>query len=394
MTLYRYKALSQEGKKIEAVIEATSEHEAKERLKRARVLVTKFKEIEETKKGMKLSSSFILDLTRELSQLLKAGLPLYESLFTLEEKHRKNRHHLIFLDFCEFLKKGEPLSQALRKYEESFGEVYISMVKAGEETGSLSFIFEQLLILLSRERKLKKQLLTAAAYPAFLGGFCLIVILSFLFFVIPSMQELFEGRELHPLTEVVIGLSRFINRYFLILTLGLFITGAGLYLLFKQSTTKAKIEQLLLHIPLFQKIFLHAALLRFSRTCSLLVKGGIPFLESLHLSRKMMHNSYLESVIEEVETRVSQGKSFSQELRSYPLIPSLFIRMTAIAEETGNLGALLGNTADIYEEDLDKHLQQLLTLIQPLLLLILGAVVGVVILSILLPLTDVGSMVS
>ncbi len=212
MPLFRYVALNLAGKKIKGVIDADTLDAAKEKLKKQEIMAITIA-LEKDKGEVVLPFDLLLAFTRELAQLLRAGLPLYESLLTIEEKYRTHKAHPLFLDLCDRLKTGNSLSSALTCYPKSFDEVYLSMVGAGEQSGSLGESLQQLALLIARQSRLKKQLGSALIYPAFLGVFCLVVVFSLLFFVIPSMQELFEGRALHPLTQVVLAVSNFANTY-------------------------------------------------------------------------------------------------------------------------------------------------------------------------------------
>jgi general secretion pathway protein F len=393
MALFRYRALTTEGKKIAGVIDADSYALAKERLVKQEVMITHLASFQQSKKEEALTPAVLLAFTRELAQLLRAGLPLYESLLTIEEKYRRHPSHPLFLGLCDQLKAGSLLSLALKKYPKSFDEIYLSLVQTGEETGSIAQIFEQLTDLISKKQRLKKQLLSALTYPAFLGSFCFLVIIALFFFVIPSMQELFEGRHLHPLTSIILGISRFLNQNSLSLGLCLLSSGA-LGFLFLRRNKNQIILKLSLKLPYLKTIVVQSALIRFCRASSLLLTGGVPLIQALSLSRKTMNHSLLEEIIERAEKKIIEGERFSVQLKGSPLIPSLVVRMLSIAEETGKLGPMLGNIADIYDEELEKSLSQMTSLLQPLLLLTLGGIVGLVILSILLPLTDVGSFLS
>jgi general secretion pathway protein F len=236
--LFKYRALAADGKKVSGVIDADSFTSAKERLRRDQVMVVDLSLIDQAQKKLQLEPSLVLAFTRELTQLLRAGLPLYESLLTIEEKYRKHPSHPVFLDLCDRLKGGSSLSAALRHYPESFDAVYLSMVHAAEQSASLTTVFEQISSLLSKQQKLKKQLISAMTYPAFLGAFCFLVILSLLFFVIPSIQELFEGRRLHPLTEIVLSVSKFMNQYAFVLLGVILAIGSSAYVLLKKPATK------------------------------------------------------------------------------------------------------------------------------------------------------------
>lgn len=395
MPLFQYKAIGDDGRESKGIIDADSLFMAKERLRKQKILIISIMSLAESKSSrVVLNENQLLSFTRELTQLLKAGLPLYESLVTIEEKQRSSKVHVLFADLCDLLKNGSGLSSALTKYPETFHEIYLSMVKSAEQTGSLFEAFDQLTLLISKQQKLKKQLFASLAYPAFLGGFCLLVIGALFFFVIPSMKELFEGRSVHPLTHFVIVLSDFLNNHVLSMALCVFSSGVCFYLLNKQESFRKKAGRFLLTLPYIKKIITQSALIRFFRAMNMLLNGGVPLVESLRFARKAVNNGALASLIAEAEVKVVEGKKISQIFEGAHFVPPLVVRMLTIGEETGNMSLMMRNMAEIYEEELDKDLLQLTTFLQPAVLLFLGAVVGLVVLSILLPLTDVSSFIS
>lgn len=394
MTLFQYAAVSAEGRKLIGLINADSIELAKERLRKQKVLVTRVTPY--TKKGeeMKISSPLLIGFTRDLHVLLRAGLPLYESLITLEEKYRRTKLHAIFLDLSDQVREGRLFSSVLRDYPKIFDPVYISMVKAGEESGSLEQSFKELEKLIGREHALKKRISAAMIYPLFLGTFCLTVISVLLFFLIPSMSELFEERTLHPMTQFILSLSRFLNTHMV----PVFISSAsfilGIFFLVRHPRGKEKIRALLLHIPLVKRLFSEIILGRFCRVFSILFNGGVTMIESLRLSKQVMKHASFEKIISDVEKKVLEGGKLSEELRESPLIPSLMIRMLAVAEESGRIAEMMHHLSGIYEDDVEKSLSKLTSLIQPVMLLFLGIVVAVILLAVLLPLTDVSSVLT
>lgn len=200
MALFRYTALNHKGKKFHGVIHAEAMDEAQHALRNLDVFVVDISASTQ-KKAPILSRQEVLNFTRELFQLLNAALPLYESLKALADKAKGHKNHAVYLDICDCVKKGESFSKALSYYTQSFSSVYISMVEAAEESGSLASVFKELLQMLSKEDKLRKQLSSAMIYPIFLSVFCFIVIIGLFTFMIPSMKELLEGRQLHPFTD-------------------------------------------------------------------------------------------------------------------------------------------------------------------------------------------------
>lgn len=394
MPLFQYKALTEDGRSTRGVIDADSLGLAKEKLRKQKILVTSLIAHTEKHSQIKLSKVQLLAFTREITQLLKAGLPIYESLVTIEEKQRRSKIHPLFADLCDQLKNGMSLSNALQKYSHTFDGIYLSMVRSAEQSGTLYESFDQLTQLISKQLKLRKQLSSALAYPAFLGSFCLLVIGALFFFVIPSMKELFEGRRVHPLTECVLGISHWLQQNSLLFLLLLLCMGGFLFVLSKKTFFRRFMSQSLLKVPFLNAIIVEAAFVRLFRTLFMLLSGGVPLVDSLHYAEKTVQNELLEELIKETQRKVIEGKRLSTLFSESSLIPPLVVRMLAIGEETGNMGFVMRNLAEIYEEELDKNLQQLTTFLQPAILLFLGAVVGLVVLSILLPLTDVSSFLS
>ncbi len=392
MALFHYQAFTTDGKKVAGVIDADSLVLAKERLLKQEILLIEL--APHKKKEIVLDRSMLLTFTRELAQLLQAELPLYESLLTIEEKYKHHRSHPLFLDLCDRLKCGGLLSSTLAKYPKTFDAVYLSLVKAGEEGGSLASVFTQLTELITKKEKLRKLLISTLTYPTILLTFCFLVTGGLLFFVVPSLQELFEGRPLHPMTQLIVGLSKWLNANWSYLLLLVTSLGVAIAFFLRSHRGKTLVEEMLLKIPFLRNLLLRSSLARFCRCGALLLGNGVPLLDTLRLSRGVIKLAQLENTIEGAEKKIVQGKSLSQELKNSPLIPSLIVRMLSIAEETGKMGSIFHKLAEIYDEELEKNLSQLSAFLQPALLITLGFVVGLIVLSVLLPLTDVSSFLS
>lgn len=394
MPLFRYRAVTAEGKSFNGVIEADSLPVAKEKLRKNQVYITELFAVGERREELTLPPPLLLAFTRELSQLLKAGLPLYESLVTIEEKYRRHPKHPLFLDLCDHLKGGSHLSLAFKRYPKTFDQIYLSMVQAAEQSGNLAEVFDQLAQLLHRQQNLKKQILSTLTYPAFLGAFCFLIICALFFFIIPSMRELLEGRSLHPLTQLVLSISNWANQHVHFLITAFCSFPLLLWIFLTKPKTRLYLQKLSFQVPFLKTILLHSSLVRFCRTLAMLLGSGVPLLEALAHARRMLNNLLLEQVVHDAEKKIVEGQRLSAALQSQSLLPPLVMRMLALAEETGKMKEAFLNLSTIYEEELEKHLSQLTTFLQPAMLMILGGIVGFVILSILLPLTDVNSFIN
>lgn len=392
MPVYYYQALNEQGKKRKGFIEALSESEAKAKLRDQGILITSISSTPSKGKKQQLSSDQLLNFTSMLSQLISSGIPLYESLLTIEEQLRDEPHHRIIVNITDQVKAGMTLSDAMKQFPNSFNQLYTSMIGAGEAAGALDIVTKRLASFLSRQAKLRKQIANALIYPAILASFALAVIILLMGFVVPSIEGIFEGRELNRFTEAVLGTSQFLRHYWFILLplLGLTI-GAIVYALWRPEGRRW-IQIKLMKIPYIRDLLIQAAIVRFARTMSTLQEGGLPLVEAISLSKGVMQNVLMEEEVARAEKKILEGGTLSTEFKRSHYLPPMTARMIAIGEETGHLGPMLGQIADIYEENLEKTIERVMSLLQPAILLIMGAIIGLVLLAILLPMTDVSSL--
>ena len=392
MPLFHYLAFNETGEKMSGIIDAHDLNQAKEKLRDRSIIVTKIAFIKNPG-SVCLDAQGVIHFTKEMAFLLRAGVPLYESLVTIEEKNRSRRCHALFLNLCDQIKQGKSLSYALSLYPASFNSIYVAMIISGENTGDLESTFTQLHKVFSRNAALKKQIQFAIAYPAFLAGFCLFVLIGLFFFLIPSLQELFEGRNLHTMTRCVLFISAWLRKYGLVGGICGSIFAVASCFLYRMKNVKNLCKKIFLKMPFFRTLYVENIFLRFSRILSILFLNGVPIIEALQLSKDVVdHPTFCDS-IDKIEEGIISGGRLSHEMKKSRLFPSLMIRMVATSEEAGNSGEMLGHIADIYEEQLEKSLRYFISFLQPVLLLFLGLIVGAVLLSVLLPLTDVSSFV-
>lgn len=389
MAVFHYQAIDERGKKRKGFIEAGSEQEAKLKLREQGVLVTKLSTSATLRKRQHLSNDQLLSFSTMLSQLIGSGLPLYESLLTIEEQVRAESYHRIVLSLTEQVKAGTTLSLAMQSFPDSFNKLYTSLIGAGEAAGALDTVLKRLTQFLSKQAKLRKQIANALIYPAILGVFALAVIVLLMGFVVPSIEGVFEGRQLNTYTEVVLGVSRVLRTYWWIIVplCGLSIGGLWYYLRTKKG--QFWLERQLMKLPIVRDLLIQAAFVRFARTMATLQEGGLPLVEALHLSRDVMQNQAMEGEIERAEKKILEGGMLSQELKRSRFLPLMATRMIAVGEESGQLSQMLGQIADIYEDNLEKTIDRVMSLIQPAILIVMGAIIGMVLLAILLPMTDI-----
>lgn len=392
MPLYQYQALDQAGKKKNGFIEAHNERDAKSILRDQGVMVSQLSEKAEVSPRQNLKGEDLMTFTTQLSQLIGAGIPLYESLVTLEEQYRNDPYHRVILSLCEQIKAGAKLSDAMAHFPNSFNKLYRAMITAGESVGALNIVLERLSFLLARQMKLNKQITTALIYPGILACFSLVVITLLLGFVVPSIEAIFADRPLNGFTTMVLSVSHFFQNYWwLYIPVGIGLVAFSVIKL-RSEQGKLWLERNLLKVPMVKTLVIQASMARFCRTMGTLLQGGLPIIESLRTAREVMHNVVLEAEIKEAEEKIIEGSSLSAELSQSKLIPSLIPRMLAVGEESGTIVVMLNKLAEMYEEELEKTLDRVMALAQPVILIFMGIVIGSILLAILLPLTDVSSL--
>lgn len=391
MPLYQYSAIDILGKKRSGLLEAQGEKEAKEKLRDQSLMVSSLSLKTGGSSKENLRGDSLQTFTLQLSQLVNAGVPLYQSLVAIEEQYRNESYHRVLLSLCEQIKAGTPLSQAMANYPNSFDKLYCSMIAAGESAGALNVVLEKLSILLGKQNKLKRQMITALIYPSILASFSALIIVVLLTFVIPAMEGIFEGRTLNRFTSSVLSLSYFFRTYWLIY-LPLLI-GVGAFIFFKLRSAQGKLwlQRNLIKIPLIRTLIIQATIARFTRTMGTLQQGGLTIIDSMQISREVMGNVVLEEEMKKAESKVVEGSSLSIELSRSKWIPLMVSRMLSVGEDSGTTTVMLHKIADIYEEDVEKTIDRIMALAQPVILVFMGSVIVLVMLAILLPMTDVSA---
>lgn len=392
MALYQYQALDKQGKRKKGLVEAQSEREAKDKLREMGVMVVSVAVKTNVNSRQNLKGDSLMAFTMQLSQLVGAGVPLYESLLAIEGQCRNEPYHRIVMGLCEQIKAGTSLSQAMASYPDSFNKLYCSMITAGEAVGVLDVVLEKLAQLLARQIKLRGEIITAMVYPAILAGFSMLIILMLLGFVIPSIEGIFEGRKLNGFTAFVLSVSHFFRDYWWVyIPLVLGAVGYFVYYI-RQPAGKLWLERTFMKLPIVKTLMIQTAVARFCRTMGTLLIGGLPLIDALRISRDVMRNTMMAEEIKVAEGRIIEGSSLGKELSRAKLFPPMVAQMLSVGEDSGSVVAMFNRIADMYEQDLEKTLNRLMALSQPAILIVMGIVIGTMLLAILLPLTDVSSL--
>jgi general secretion pathway protein F len=391
MPIFSYKAVTREGKAISATLDARSQEEAKRSIIAQDLLITDIHLLRTTRKKS-ISKKQILSFFEQLQRLLQAKLPLYDSLLILESKQNQQGLKHLCYELAQGLKQGHTLSNQMKNHAEIFDDLYMQMVENGEESGSLDESIAQITSHLHQQLTLKQKIVSALTYPLLLFSFCMMVMFTLLFYVVPTLTPLFEGRKLHPLTKGVIFISDMAcqSSSVLLITLVVLIFALVLSLYTKKGREKAQI--FLYKIPLIRRWILKVCAIRFCFSLSSLLYSGLTLHKALSQTKKMFFYPEIETIIHKAGERILQGKNLSLSFSDAPLPFSEMGKMIAIAEESGNLPEMLRHIGQIHQKEVSEAVQKFTTLIQPIMLLFLGLVIGCVVLAILLPLCDASSI--
>ena len=391
MGYYHYKGVDAKGQITKGVVSADTLEVAKHMIGELKVELIALSQVKKSQKK-KISSKDFLTFVSDMNVLLQAGLPIYDALVTLEEKYKKGRLYLLYSHLAQRVKQGDSLSVAISQYDANFDPVYLTMLEAGEESGELEKCLQSLSKLIERRQNMSKKVISALIYPLFLAVFCFVIAFVLFFYLIPSMKEMLLERELNGLSLSVLNISDFLVNNQQMVLVSIIMAVMGLWLFFRHRQGKLVVQAVLMRTPIFSSFLKNGALSRFCLVFSVLLKGGIPFVEALKLSKQVMRNAHFERCLNQAMEGLVQGEKLSMLLKDDPLFPPLFIRVMQVGEASGKIDEMMEKLGAIYEEELNKNLFRLISLIQPVLLVVLGMIVAIILLSILLPLTDMSSM--
>lgn len=399
---FEYEARTPTGEISQGSVEAANEEAALETLRQYNLIILG---IEKARGGLSLSREItflsrvkkleIVIFSRQLSVLVDAQVPLLESLRTLAEQTETARFRKVILDVVASVDAGTPLSSALAEYPKLFSKFYRSVVEAGEISGRLQ---EVLLYLADHEERnydLNRKVSGALIYPAFIVFSILVVGAIMMIFVVPQLTSIFEetGAELPILTRLVIAVSNFLQNFWWLVILLIIGLGVGGARYIRTSGGRALWDTFLLYVPIIKTLFRKIYLTRFSENLSTLIKGGIPIIEALRITGEVVGNAVYQKIIMDAAEEVRRGGTISSVLADQKpeYIPKLVIQMVKVGEETGKLDVILAKIGSFYKKDVDNLVDNLTTLIQPILILVLGAAAGILVAAILLPIYNLSS---
>ncbi len=420
MATFAYEALNASGSKQKGTVEATSSEEAIQRIKSQGFYPTQVREQKvkksdvagdggaagggvATKKkrgaisigGVKAKQLTVF--TRQLSTLQDAGLPLLRSLQILESQAKPGPLKNTLIGVCEEVEGGASLSEAMAKHPKAFNKLYVKMVAAGEVGGVLDIILQRLAEFMEKSERLKRRVKGAMVYPLVVIVVAGLILTFIMVFIIPKFEEIFTdfGVELPGLTRWLIGTSRWFagTNPGMFPGQGAFMLFGGLFLVFvfwklvrKAGPGRAVTDRLMIWTPIFGRLIKKTVVARFTRTLGTLISAGVPILEAVTITSQTSGNAVFEKALMKVHDSIREGETFAGPLRESKTCDGIVVNMIDVGEETGELDAMLMKIADNYDEEVDVAIASLVSLLEPLMVVVLGGMVGTIVVAMFLPL--------
>jgi len=396
MPSFVWSGKSRGGQAQEGVLLADTRDAAVAALRRQNITVTNIRE-----KGRRvrilprlargISQKRIAIFTRQFSVMLDAGLPLVQCLEILGEQEENPIFSQIIDKVRTDVESGSSLAEAMRKHRKAFDTLYVSMIAAGEAGGILDIILQRLAVYIEKAVRLKNQVKSALIYPVAVISIAVFVVWIILWKVIPVFQQLLSsvGGEMPFITQVVVGASNFLGRYSIWLLLLIILASVALSRYHKTHRGQRVIDGFQLKIPVIGELLRKIAVARFCQTLATLTASGVPILDGLEITARTAGNAIIEDAVMAVRKAVEEGKTISEPLGETKVFPRMVVQMINVGEQTGALDQMLQKIAEFYEEEVDTAVAGLTKLIEPLLIVVLGAIIGTIVAAMYLPLYSI-----
>ncbi|MGE3153940.1 MAG: type II secretion system F family protein [Nitrospiraceae bacterium] len=404
MATFAYVGKTRQGAVKKGELTAKTRDEAVDQLRKQNVIVTSLEErqggegLRKLSLGSGIKDKDIVVFTRQFGTMINAGLPLVQCLDILGTQSENKVLGRAVTEVKTSVESGSTLADALRKHPKVFDELYVNMIHAGEVGGLLDTILGRLAKHIEKAMKLKGQIKSAMVYPSAIVGVAVVVITILMIWVIPIFAKMFAEMSggkmgLPTPTQIVIDLSNFMKNYILFMIAGAIAAIVALKRYYKTSNGKLRIDRFLLRTPIFGDLIRKAAVAKFTRTLGTLITSGVPLLEGLAICAKTAGNKIIELAIMEARVSISGGKTIAEPLSKSNVFPKMVTHMIAVGESTGALDNMLGKIADFYDDEVDQAVAALTSLLEPVMMVFLGTIIGFIVIAMYLPIFQMASAI-
>ena len=403
MPIYEYKGLSKAGKNVKGTIDAENLRSARMKLKKDGIYVvdladkTKRQRKKKTQSGTQnkgVSVNDLANMTRQMASLIKANIPLVDALGACSDQMENPLLKEVLADCKNNVNEGSTFHKSIRKYPKIFDKIFVSMIEAGEMSGTLDVILLRLAEFTEDRAELNSKIKSAMLYPIIMIVFMVAILAVMFIFVVPQMMSIFEDAEmaLPWYTLAVINMSSVIVNYWWMILIG----GAGIIWGFIQWTRsengRPKWDAITLKLPVSGKLARMIAVSRFTRTLSTLLAGGVPMLNAMDIVKNVVNNEVLAKAIREARDNISEGESIAGPLKKSQQFPPIVIHMVGIGEKTGDLENMLDQVSDTYDFQVKNQVNGLTSVLEPIMIILMGGVIGVIVFSLMVPMFDLANL--
>lgn len=384
MKSYQVKALDKNGKIIKNIVTLDREEDVFSLLKENEQLLIDIKRVNKANRN-KLKNVELIIFTRQLSSMIDAGVAILKGIHIIQNSTANAKAKRIYNNLSSEIQRGNALSNAMMKQGGAFPEILINMVAAGEMGGTLEKSLSLMSNHFEKEQKLINKVKSASTYPIILGVISVAVVLLLMTFVLPTITSMFDDSNLPPLTAFVMGISDFILAYWYLMIIGTFLSISLFTYLMSVPAFRLKVDQFLLKMPVIGKLNRTIYSARCARSFASLYLSGIQTLQMIESTAKILNNSHIELLFDEVVLKVSQGEAISNAVEDMQVFDPMLASMINVGEETGSLGDILAKTADYFDGEAENALSKMVALIEPLMLVVMGIIIGVIVVSVIQP---------
>ncbi|MFC7050297.1 type II secretion system inner membrane protein GspF [Emcibacter nanhaiensis] len=403
MAVYEYVALDHKGKKQKGVISADSSRQARKDLQERQLMPVSLDKVDKSAEasslgkwlgGGRIGNKELAMLTRQLATMINAAAPVEEALSMTAEQVENPAASKKLMAVRARVMEGRRFSEALALYPNDFNQFYRSLIASGEVSGALGQVLERLADHLEKSQQLRNKILTATLYPAMLALVAVVVVIILMTFIVPKVAGQFEsmGQTLPFLTRTMIFLSDMMRDYGIFILLALALAILLFLRQLKQEKFRRRCDGWMLRLPLIGKLVRGLYAARLARTLSTLIASGSPVMEGLRSAGQTMQNLVMREAVEKMVTQISEGSSLSRALRNSGVFPGIVVYMAGAGEKSGQLPDMLEKSADYLEGDFETFIATALSLLEPGIIIIMGAIVALIVLSILLPILQLNTM--
>jgi general secretion pathway protein F len=426
MPIYEYKAYAEGGATKSGVIDADSAKEARNRLRREKLLVSQIREVAKRGRAPGASESgsgskprrpnllsryleqrrrnqngaqgrdveLVSAITRQLGTLLGAGIPLSDALKAVIDQAESRRIESLFREMRERITQGASLADALNDHPDLFSELYVNMVRAGEATGQVDVVLSRLADFLQAQRAMQRKVVSAMLYPLMMMGLGVVVVAILMTVVVPKITAMLEdsGQELPATTRTLMSISELFQNYWWVGLLALALLSSLLGRLYRTKAGRLTIDRLLLKAPVFGELLRKRAVSRFTRTLSTLLSSGVAAVQALEITTNVVGNRVIADATDTIRVRILEGTDIATPLQQSGVFPAVVGYMVAVGEQSGELETMLDRIADAYDEEVEVVSERVLSVMEPVMIVALAVVVGFIVLSIIQPILQVGAI--